>query len=674
MSKPSCLPNAVSEKMLCHKCGKRVYANEKKVYDSKPFHPACVSEWIKEQQKEDQKRVAPQSTSSRDLAKGMQFGTLEESTFSSTTTTKVTLSMSSSTSLPNTVHHWDPRKGPEIKKVPIAPVSSFDIIVVGAGLAGLTTAYRLASLYNKAGIKKSILLTDAYGIGGRTKSIKPHPSNCTSVGGTWCIFEDDDLLGLAMEVGCLPKIPKLALDGDTVFKIMAHPYMLLQLWLLGRKWTEETNGGKTATQDKTLLAMDKMSLREWLDDHNNDSLTDLFFDTPAAQNSVFLWFAMLENLPWDLRFSALFAANTIYGRLRTIDWQGIIFPQTLRWEDGTGKFVEAIIAKLEALGVVLQDNLKTIGVDYTNKDKISVNFIDVKQNQFMLFANKVVFAIASEHAKNIDFQPQLPIEHRALMNSMQPWQDVAYNVVLYFKSTQFFAAFDRRRQFVPDPSKPGLIDPHHTDSVLPIFAIIMDLTEPNSTKTAVRFLIDPVRVKSYSDDQLKDVLLEHMETLYPGLRWKKEYDSMWIHDWSKLDTLSCAYIWPPDGNYSKYFPYLVQPINNRIFWAGSERSQEGAHWMEGAVHSGNFVAQQIADQEEIKVRKEFFKEIESDKKEVIKKIRVLSSVSQEIYQLEGILTNYISGSKIRNENLTENEKKIYQEVCEYRKNKDFQRF
>jgi len=237
-----------------------------------------------------------------------------------------------------------------------------------------------------------------------------------------------------------------------------------------------------------------------------------------------------------------------------------------------------------------------------------------------LYANKVVMAMANEHAKKIKFEPQLSQEYQALMHSMQPWQDVAYNVILYFKSTKFFAAYDRRRQFVPDSSERGLVDPHHADGkVLPMFCIAMDLTEPTSNKSTVRFLIDPSRVRSYTDEQLKDVLLDYMESLYPGLRWKKEYDSMLIHDWSKLETLSTAYIWPPDGNYSKYFHYFVKPVNNRIYWAGSERSQEGAHWMEGAVHSGNVVAQQIADQEEVKHRKDFFKEIDVDKKEVIKK-------------------------------------------------------
>lgn len=58
----------------------------------------------------------------------------------------------------------------------------YDVVVVGAGLAGLSTAYRMASL------GKKVLLCDAYEIGGRTKSID-WGSDKVSVGGVLtCLF------------------------------------------------------------------------------------------------------------------------------------------------------------------------------------------------------------------------------------------------------------------------------------------------------------------------------------------------------------------------------------------------------------------------------------------------------------------------------------------------------
>lgn len=109
---------------------------------------------------------------------------------------------------------------------------------------------------------KKVLVCDAYDVGGRTRS-----KAGTSVGGTWGMYEDDDLLGmlklwlchviysslaslfpwfcywkfflkslgLGLEVGCMPFIPQLALDGVVMGHIVAHPFMLLKLWFLGRK-------------------------------------------------------------------------------------------------------------------------------------------------------------------------------------------------------------------------------------------------------------------------------------------------------------------------------------------------------------------------------------------------------------------------------------------------------
>lgn len=47
-----------------------------------------------------------------------------------------------------------------------------EVVVVGAGLAGLTTAYRIASLKptEPSDKKPKVILCDAWEIGGRTKS------------------------------------------------------------------------------------------------------------------------------------------------------------------------------------------------------------------------------------------------------------------------------------------------------------------------------------------------------------------------------------------------------------------------------------------------------------------------------------------------------------------------
>ena len=60
--------------------------------------------------------------------------------------------------------------------------ASKTVVVVGAGLAGLSTAYRLVSL------KQKVILCDAWQVGGRTKSIVLGGSDHISVGGMCHVF------------------------------------------------------------------------------------------------------------------------------------------------------------------------------------------------------------------------------------------------------------------------------------------------------------------------------------------------------------------------------------------------------------------------------------------------------------------------------------------------------
>lgn len=101
----------------------------------------------------------------------------------------------------------------------------FDVVVCGAGLAGLTAAFRLAQQKKKVSqlvsvsvlpqrvffefvmwylILFQVLLCEAYTLGGRTKSLPAYGtdagSKSVSVGGTWAILEDNDLLSIVSSI------------------------------------------------------------------------------------------------------------------------------------------------------------------------------------------------------------------------------------------------------------------------------------------------------------------------------------------------------------------------------------------------------------------------------------------------------------------------------------------
>ena len=88
-----------------------------------------------------------------------------------------------------------------------------DVIVVGAGLSGLTNAYRILETAALLGEKpKVIVLDSASKFGGRTRSRDPFPemkpfddkAGHISYGGTWVMLDNHALLSLSWDLDHLP--------------------------------------------------------------------------------------------------------------------------------------------------------------------------------------------------------------------------------------------------------------------------------------------------------------------------------------------------------------------------------------------------------------------------------------------------------------------------------------
>src|ERR1700749_2633663 len=115
-------------------------------------------------------------------------------------------------------------------------VLNLDVIIVGAGLSGLTSAYRLS----KKGLKVVILeATD--NIGGRTRSFKTKDNELISYGGTWSILEDTCTIELANKIELLPFVPKIEMEMSVLKNLILHPYMLIKLWSLGNDFLQNGN-------------------------------------------------------------------------------------------------------------------------------------------------------------------------------------------------------------------------------------------------------------------------------------------------------------------------------------------------------------------------------------------------------------------------------------------------
>jgi len=218
------------------------------------------------------------------------------------------------------------------------------------------------------------------------------------------------------------------------------------------------------------------------------------------------------------------------------------------------------------------------------------------------------------------------------------------NVVLTFNS-QVFTAFDRERVFIPDPT--GLLDEQSPGSRM--FATIMELSASTSDRGYVRLLVNPSFFQGLAPSEIEDKSRIYLKELYPQLRWDEEYLETTVVDWSKKTPyISPIYFWPPGGGYSKSYPFLMKPFHN-IFWAGTERVLQGMHWMEGAVVSGNKVAQQVAAKLGVHDYKSYFKGIKLNKEKALEKIRTRDGLGPDLYTLTGLVDNIFG---VRNTHLT----------------------
>ena len=251
--------------------------------------------------------------------------------------------------------------------------ATLDVIVVGGGLSALTTAYRLS----QGGLKVKVLDGDE-NLGGRTRSHIYH-GNSVSIGGTWALFENRFSLELANEVNAMPFVPDVIPKELAVSRIATHPYLLLQLWLIGNEMSSLRADYWNSEGAKEL---DNMSIEQWLQ-HQKQS----YQWPPDALQAVRDWFWLMENFPpIQSNISALFGSVMLYKRTRSLSAEGLYLKGVFRWENGTGTFINAIADAILRLGGSISTSSQVTAIDYSTPKQVIVTLATGET----VFAKKVV--------------------------------------------------------------------------------------------------------------------------------------------------------------------------------------------------------------------------------------------------------------------------------------------
>jgi monoamine oxidase len=438
-----------------------------------------------------------------------------------------------------------------------AAPESFDVAIVGAGLAGLTAARELT----KAGIDRIVVLEARDRVGGRTVNHNIGNGRVVEGGGQWVGPTQSAVLSLCKELGV--ETFKTYLQGKLVIKTggirLEVPYGAageMTSKLLKKIDALAAQVPLSAPwQAKRAAQWDAITLDDWMraesvkaeDRSSLESAAALTLGT-TPQRLSFLYFLYYVH-----------SAGSLH-ELESMDGGA----QDSRIKGGSQilslKMAEALGDKVRLGQPVLRirQNAKSVIVE-TTKGSVEVS--------------QVVMALMPGSCNHIQFEPELPEVRRQLQaHSVQHDGGIKCNIAY-------------ERPFWRDRGMSGM---SLSDTGPVPFTI--DNSPPEGTPGVIAIFADSAKLPkapSARKQQIIDGLV--------GLFGKAAANPIGFYqmDWgAEKYTAGCVSPLEP-GVLTKYGASL-RPRVGRIHWAGTETSEKWTGYMDGAVRSGLLVAKVIS--------------------------------------------------------------------------------
>jgi monoamine oxidase len=440
-----------------------------------------------------------------------------------------------------------------------------DYCVVGAGFAGLSAARRLRDC------GKSVALVEARDrVGGRVWNRTAADGTLVSVGGTWLGQRQDRMFELCREFGVevYPQYER----GDTVIHLggtnrrysrypKVGPFALASLglafWQLDRMvkrlpidepW--KADGAR---------ALDSQTLGAWLDSPWN---------VPSATARKLIRTTMTTLFCVDPDEVSLFGSLVLARGGGSFEYYvDSTITETHLVDGGAPELPVRLAAKLgDALHLsspVRRINQSSTGVEVFS-DRLTVD------------ARRVIVATPPLLASRIEYDPALPAAHGQLLRRMVSGS-IVRGITIYDEP------------FWRNDGLSGM-------SVAPDLPVPVALDQsPRSERPGIlsSYMFGPQAVRAAGLDQAerRDIWLRALAARYGShaLSPRAHLETDWAaEEWSLGGMI--AHFAP--GVLTSYGPALREPAG-RIHWAGSEYATEMHGLMEGAVRSGEHVAEQV---------------------------------------------------------------------------------
>jgi monoamine oxidase len=450
--------------------------------------------------------------------------------------------------------------------------ASADVVVVGAGFAGLAAARRLI------GLGASVVVLEARDrVGGRTLNAPIGDGKIVEVGGQWAGFTQTRLLELAAELG-VDTFPTyttgdnllyysgelLPYDGSTAAALPPIPQDELNEFLtvafgeldplaaripLDRPW--DADGIDT-------VALDGQTAETWKLEHLASDGARFLFDLAVE--------AVFAAEPRDLSFlHVLFYLHSGGGLTPLVSVKD--GAQELRFVGGSQVVAQRMAAQLGPR-LVLGTPVRRI-TDLGDS-------VVVESDAATWRAGRVIVALPPTLAGRIDYSPPLPAARDQLTQRFPMGSVIKCQAV-------YDAPFWR------DAGLTGQI----TSDTGPV-KVTFDNSPPDGSPGVLLGFIEGEEARRWSArpvDERRAAVLESFARYFGAAALEaRDYVE---RDWSQDPwTRGCYAGLLPPGVLTSYGPAWRAPVG-RIFWAGTETAEVWNGYIEGAVRSGERAAEEV---------------------------------------------------------------------------------